>query len=101
MPSDTKEVLANYRDASHRMALVHDDWVPTPEVRIRHRELARIARDLVSRCIESDDRDVLIELVSELMIFTRTLGANRASEHLRQAGLLLVENLGHSGVFGD
>ncbi len=74
MPPNTQKLLADYHDASKRLEAINTDEMPTPEKQEEYSQMTRAARELISRCIISDDPRSLCFLIKELAILTKILG---------------------------
>ncbi len=99
MPSNTLQFLEDYHDASKRLAASALACVPPDEDRELFVKLTTAARELISRCILSNDPRSLFCLIGELTIVMRVLGQSKAAKCLHAANYHLAEYYKKFGTF--
>lgn len=92
----TKQLLNSYHDASQRLQAIGAERL---ECRDLHDRASTAARELVSRCLLSDEPSFLIYLLDELMVLTKILGQPVAAEHIRIAEHILSSHYSQYGTF--
>jgi len=95
----TKQLLANYHDASKRLEARSKDRLETDEDKETYGRLTVASRELVSRCILDDEPRSLLFLLDELKILLKIVGQPIAAEHLKAAESLAAEHYHEWGTF--
>lgn len=95
----TKELLENYHDASKRLEARWKVEMQTADNKRKHHHLTTGARELVSRCILSDNPHSLLFLLCELEILLRVLGQPRAAHLLNTITKCLAIHYRDNGSF--
>ncbi len=96
MPSNTQQLLKNYHDASKRVEIIGGAFLAEKGKELDS-QLLISARELVSRCILSDDPRSLVCLFLELEILLRVLGQLASAEcagHIHQHLAKFFEKFG-------
>lgn len=99
MPSDsTKQLLANYHDASRRLQTIAGaDLAAEDQEELN--QLSSASREIVSRCILSDDPRSLVFLLAELGVLLKVLGQPQVAETLDYASDYLSAHYKKFGVY--
>ena len=99
MGSNTRQLLRDYHDASKRLEAIDADKVPLSEKQEYFVQRVRAARELISRCIISDDPWSLCFLIKELVVLTKVLGQPSVAADLNRACVDLADHLREFGTF--
>lgn len=99
MPSNSIQLLKNYHDASQRIEAIRKDQCLSDEEKELYGQRTASARELISRCILSNDPSNFISLLKEIEIILKITGQSIAADYVGNIALKLTQDLKNFGAF--